>query len=168
MFRGRGNASHLRRYRSGPARLHQSCHLRIARRFGRYGHAGPLVRYFIAISTSGRQETVSQRQRPSGDFGATAVRSDRQRLGFEPVSAETQPVSGQPPTQISDIEKSPSRDSLRISPPAARDVRIFSPETEPLAANLRKCGHFRECPKSPTERSLRLAGQRGFEPRWSK
>jgi hypothetical protein len=33
--------------------------------------------------------------------------------GFEPVSAEAQPVSGRLPTQISDIEKSPTRDSPR-------------------------------------------------------
>jgi hypothetical protein len=48
----------------------------------------------------------------------------------------------------SDIEKSPSRDSLRISPPSVQDSRISPPETRLLAANLRKCRHFREHPKS--------------------
>jgi hypothetical protein len=69
--------------------------------------------------------------------------------GFEPVSAETQPVSRRLPVQISDIEKSPSRDSMEVLPPSVRDARISSPETGLLAANLRKCRHFRECPKTP-------------------
>jgi hypothetical protein len=69
--------------------------------------------------------------------------------GFEPVSAETQPVSGQPRTQISDIEKSSSRDSPWKSRPSARDARYSSPETGLLAAKLRKCRHFRQNLKSP-------------------
>ena len=68
--------------------------------------------------------------------------------GFEPVSAETQPVSRRLPIQISDIEKSPSSDSMEVLPPSVRDARISSPETGLLAANLRKCRHFRECPKT--------------------
>ena len=43
--------------------------------------------------------------------------TERGRLAFEPVSAETQPVSGHSLTQISDIENSASRDSPRDSRP---------------------------------------------------
>jgi hypothetical protein len=37
--------------------------------------------------------------------------------GFEPVSADAQPVSGRLPIQISDVDKSSSRDSRRKSRP---------------------------------------------------
>jgi hypothetical protein len=51
--------------------------------------------------------------------------------------------------QISDIEKSPSRDPRRNSRHSLTDARHSSSETGLLVANLRKCRHFRECPKSP-------------------
>jgi hypothetical protein len=66
----------------------------------------------------------------------------RDRRGFEPVSAETQPVSGGLRTQISDIENSASRDTLRDSGPSVREARNSSPETRLLAANLRKYRPF--------------------------
>jgi hypothetical protein len=74
--------------------------------------------------------------------GGSAYHDGASKSGrpFEPVSAETQPVSGQLPIQISDIEKSPSRDSLRISPPSVRDIRISSPETEFFGPNLPDIG----------------------------
>jgi hypothetical protein len=80
------------------------------------------------------------------DPSAPAVGS---RRGFEPVSAETQPVSGRLRIQISDIEKSSSRDSPPESRPSAEGTRNSSPETRLLAANLRKCPLFAERRKSP-------------------
>jgi hypothetical protein len=46
-----------------------------------------------------------------------------ERAGFEPVSTETQPVSGRSRSQISDIEKSSSRDSARDSRPLAENAQ---------------------------------------------
>ena len=47
-------------------------------------------------------------------FGESFVtRNGDDAAGIEPVSAETQPVSGQPRTQISDIENPASRDTPR-------------------------------------------------------
>jgi hypothetical protein len=74
------------------------------------------------------------------ELGDSGVQS-----GFEPVSAEAQPVSGCLRAQISDIEKSSSRDSPPDSRPSVQDARNSSPETRLLAANLRKCRLFAEC-----------------------
>jgi hypothetical protein len=49
--------------------------------------------------------------------------------GFEPVSAETQPVSGQPRTQISDIGNPASRDT-------PRDSRLFGARRPRFHARL--------------------------------
>ena len=69
--------------------------------------------------------------------------------GIEPVSAETQPVSGRLALPISDIENSSSRDSPRDSRPSARILQNSSPETGFVAANLRTYRHFCEYPISP-------------------
>jgi hypothetical protein len=69
--------------------------------------------------------------------------------GFEPVSAETQPVSGRPPIQISDIEKSSSRDSPRDSRLFVRFLENSWRETGSLPSNPRKGRHFRQYPKFP-------------------
>jgi hypothetical protein len=55
----------------------------------------------------------------------------------EPVSAQTQPVSGRSGSRTSDIEKSPSRDSMRDSRPLTQNSQNSSPETRLLAANPR-------------------------------
>src|SRR6516162_2821605 len=57
------------------------------------------------------------------------------------------PVSGRSGSQISDIEKSLSRDSTGNLPPLARAAQNSLPETGPVAANLRKCRLFAECGK---------------------
>jgi hypothetical protein len=59
-------------------------------------------------------DSVSAADRPRDPVKPLApVRRRRATdCGFEPVSAETQPVSGRLPIQISDIEKSSSRDLL--------------------------------------------------------
>jgi hypothetical protein len=64
--------------------------------------------------------------------------------GFEPVSAQTQPVSGHSRSQISDIEKSLSRDSTRNLRPLAQSAQNSLPETGPVAANRRKYRLFSE------------------------
>jgi hypothetical protein len=61
---------------------------------------------------------------------------------LEPVSAQTQPVSGGLRTQISDIENSAGRDAPRDSGPSVGETRNSSAETRLLAANLRKCRLF--------------------------
>jgi hypothetical protein len=53
---------------------------------------------------------------------------------FEPVSVKTQPVSGCSRSQISDIENSSSRDSLRNSRPLVGEALDFLPETRLLPA----------------------------------
>jgi hypothetical protein len=67
---------------------------------------------------------------------------------FEPVYPTTQLVSGRLPIQISDIDKSSSRDSPRDSRLSARIPQNFAPETRLLAVNARKCRYFVEYPKS--------------------
>jgi hypothetical protein len=71
------------------------------------------------------------------------------RCGFEPVSAETQPVSGRPLIQFPDIEKSSSRDSPRDSRLSVRFLQNSWRETGSFPSNLRKCRHFRRHTKFP-------------------
>jgi hypothetical protein len=104
--------------------------------------------------TSGSADTCQPKWVPSritlAEMAHTASRllehpiCDRDRLGFEPVSQETQPVSGHSFTQISDIEKSVRRDWPRDFRLSAQDNRDSSPETRVLATNLRKCRFFAE------------------------
>jgi hypothetical protein len=68
----------------------------------------------------------------------------KERLEQAGVSAETQPVSGRPGSQLSDIEKSLSGDSTRNLRPLARAAQNSLPETGPLAANRRKRRLFSE------------------------
>jgi hypothetical protein len=64
--------------------------------------------------------------------------------GFEPVSAETQPVSGRPHAQISDIERSSSRDFTRDSRPLARAAQAHGASAAawrvPQVAVCHSCG----------------------------
>jgi len=60
--------------------------------------------------------------------------------GFEPVSAETQPVSGRPLIQFSDIEKSSSRDSPRDSRLSVRFLQNSWREIGSFPSNPRKVG----------------------------
>jgi hypothetical protein len=60
-----------------------------------------------------------------------------------------QPVSGRPPIQISDIEKSSSRDSPRGSRLSVRFLENSWRETGSLPSNPRKGRHFRQYPKLP-------------------
>jgi hypothetical protein len=64
---------------------------------------------------------VSRAKAAEGRKPAAAARIHTD-CGFEPVSAEAQPVSGRLPIQISDIEKSRSRDPLGRPPPSVRDA----------------------------------------------
>jgi hypothetical protein len=80
-------------------------------------------------------------------FSHSAARDLAEPIAFEPVSAETQPISGRLPIQISDIEKSSSRDSPRDSRSSARIPQNCSPETGLLAVNARKSRYFLEYPK---------------------
>jgi hypothetical protein len=108
---------------------------------------------FLKKSTGARNRPSANRFRPR--VALTLREQGRlQHLGFEPVSADTQPVSGGARSQISDIEKSPSRDSLLISTLSVRDARNSSPVTGVLAANPWKCRHFREYPKFPGRLAL--------------
>jgi hypothetical protein len=70
--------------------------------------------------------------------------SDGGRSVLEPVSAQTQPVSGGLRTQISDIENSAGRDATRESARSVREVLNSSSETKLLAATPRKCRVFAE------------------------
>jgi hypothetical protein len=73
-----------------------------------------------------------------GDLAVVTV------TGFEPVSAETKPVSGRPLAQISDIENSANRDTPRDSRAFGEKRPTFSQETRLLTANPRKCRLFVE------------------------
>jgi hypothetical protein len=66
---------------------------------------------------------------------------------------ETQPVSGRLRTQISDIEKSSSRDSPPDSRPSAQGARNSSPETR-LLAFVRKASPARLIHPSPADGRL--------------
>jgi hypothetical protein len=51
-------------------------------------------------------------------------------------------------SKFSDIENHWAETGCRLSPPSARILQNSTPETGFVAANLRKCRHFREYPKS--------------------
>jgi hypothetical protein len=102
----------------------------------------------------GTRHAIAAMDAPAPKFRiAAAVRTQPSRppipSGFEPVSAETQPVSGRPPIQISDIEKSSSRDSPRDSRVSVRFLENSWRETVSLPSNPRKGRHFRQYPKFP-------------------
>jgi hypothetical protein len=94
------------------------------------------------LSMSGRRPRRRQLRRCEAGWGGSLRRG--LSSGFEPVSAETQPVSGRSRAQISDIENSSSRDGCRNLRPLVRDVRYSSPETGPFTANPRECRHSSE------------------------
>jgi hypothetical protein len=81
--------------------------------------------------------------------GCKAPDARNATTGFEPVSAETQPVSGRSRVQISDIENLASRDTPPESRLSASKRRDSWPETGLLATNLRKCRLFAKFGKSP-------------------
>jgi hypothetical protein len=154
----RRRAGAIRRLHGGGNGTHgvDRDHLRIGVHV-RTGGSGAL-RYLFLIASSapisilrraatpdvGRSIQHAQSRGRSGK-SLRRIRAAGSRRGFEPVSAETQPVSGRLRAQISDIEKSSSRDSPPDSRPSAEGARNSSPETRLLAANLRKCRLFAEC-----------------------
>jgi hypothetical protein len=113
----------------------------------------------LSRSVGRRDRNYSGRIR-TGRCGNATRSLDGFRSGFgwrfEPVSAETQPVSGRSRSKFRILKNHRAETGAKNSRRSARDVRHSSPETGLPAASLRKCRHFVST-RNP-QRETELAG----------